>query len=360
VNEPWSDAERSPAQPTRADGLAEGGAAQEAAGMPDLDLNDVAVFVRVVEHAGFAKAARELGVPTSTTSRAVARLESTTGTRLVHRNTRSVTPTSEGQAFYSEVKAAVLTLQHAARGVDGNAREVRGRLRISAPNDIGSTFVAGLVTAFTERYPHVEVNVELSTRKVNLVQEGFDVALRASGKLSDSSLVARKAGDLEGELYASPAYLSRWGAPATLAALEDHRCVLFRPEDGAAVWALDGPDGVVEQRVRGRIGGDDFLFVRAAALSGAGVAMLPRLIASEDLNAGRLLRVLPLYTLRGSALYVVYAAVRALPAKIAAFRDFVLEACPGGKPVGRATTGRRPRLRTLAEREARPKTRRPR
>jgi DNA-binding transcriptional LysR family regulator len=309
--------------------------------MPELDLNDVAVFVRVVEHAGFAKAARELGVPTSTTSRAVARLESATGTRLVHRDTRSVTPTSEGRAFYSEVKPAVLALEHAARGVDGHEREVRGRLRITAPNDLGSTFVARLVTAFTERHPHVEVNVELSMRKVNLVQEGFDVALRASAKLSDSSLVARKAGELEGELYASPAYISQWGAPATLAELAAHRCLLFRPDNGATVWTLAGPDGVFEQPVRGRIGGDDFLFLRAAALGGAGVALLPRLIAAEDLQAGRLVRVLPSYTQRGASLYVVYAAARALPAKIAAFRDFVLGACSGGGVVRRPTSEER-------------------
>jgi DNA-binding transcriptional LysR family regulator len=293
--------------------------------MPELDLNDVAVFVRVVEHAGFAKAARALGVPTSTASRAVARLEKATGTLLVRRNTRNVTPTSEGQAFYTEVRPAVLTLRHAARGVDGHEREVRGRLRISAPNDIGSTFVAALVTAFIERHPHVEVSVELSMRKVNLVEEGIDVALRASGKLNDSSLVARKAGDVEGELYASPGYLSSRGVPATLADLAVHRCVLFRPENGETVWALDGPDGVVRQAVRGRIGGDDFSFVRAALLSGAGVAMLPRIIAADDVSAGRLVRVLPLYTWRGSSLYVVYAAARVLPAKISAFRDFVLQ-----------------------------------
>jgi DNA-binding transcriptional LysR family regulator len=330
--------------------LAESDAAKEAPVMPELDLNDVAVFVRVVEHAGFARAARELGVPTSTLSRAVARLESATGTQLVHRNTRSVTPTSEGQAFYSEVAPAVLTLRHAARGIDDSGREVRGRLRVSAPNDIGATFVAAAVSAFTERYPHVEVSVELSMRKVNLVQEGFDVALRASNKLSDSSLMARKAGDLEGELYAAPGYVSARGAPATLAELGEHRCVLFRPENGEATWTLEGPDGVVEQRVRGRIGGDDFLFVRGAALSGAGVAMLPRILAADDLQAGRLVRVLPLYTQRGAALYVVYAAARVLPAKIAAFRDFVLQSCGSGLS-HRAGTGRAATLRPPAERK---------
>jgi DNA-binding transcriptional LysR family regulator len=323
--------------------------------MAVLDLNDVAAFVRVVERAGFAKAARELGVPTSTLSRAVARLEAATGTQLVYRNTRNTTPTSEGQTFYSAVAPAVLTLQHAARAADGNEREPRGRLRISAPNDIGSTFVARLVAAFTERYPQVEVSVELSMRQVNLVQDGFDVALRASEKLSDSSLVARKAGDLEAGLYASPAYLSRWGAPTSPAELDQHRCVLFRPENGQATWTLHGPEGVSERRVRGRIGGDDFSFVRGAALAGAGVALLPQLIAADDAVAGRLVRVLPQHVVRGASLYVVYAAARLLPAKIAAFRDFTLQSCSNA-PAAATTPAPRASTRPASARPPRPRT----
>jgi len=325
--------------------------------MSELDLNDVAVFVRVVERAGFAKAARELGVPTSTLSRAVARLESATGTRLVHRNTRNVSPTSEGQSFYAEVAPAVLALRNAARGVEGSEKEPRGRLRISAPNDIGATVVAALVTAYTERYPQVEVAVELSQRTVNLVQEGYDLALRISAKLDDSSLVARKAGELEAELYASPGYLSRWGVPASIGALPEHRCVLFRPDDGAATWRLQGPEGLVEQRVHGRIGGDDFLFVRAAALNGAGIALLPRMVAADDVAGGRLVRVLPQYAVRGSILYVVYAAARSVPAKIAAFRDLVLSSCA----ITGASSGvppARPSQRPAPERAARPRGKR--
>jgi len=310
--------------------------------MAALDLNDVAAFVRVVERSGFAKAARELGVPTSTLSRAVARLEAATGTRLVYRNTRAVTPTSEGQAFYAEVAPAMLTLQQAARAVDGNEREVRGRLRVSAPNDLGSTFVAGLVAGFTARYPLVDVNVELSMRQVNLVREGFDLALRASEKLNDSSLVARKAGDLEAALYASPGYLSAWGAPTELDDLDAHRCVLFRPDNGEAIWTLHGPEGVVERRVRGRIGGDDHSFVRGAALAGAGVALLPHLIAADDVASGRLVHVLPQYAMRGAALYVVYAAARVLPAKISAFRDFALQSCGSNAPPPRGSADRAP------------------
>ena len=291
-----------------------------------LDLNDVAIFVRVVEHAGFAKAARDLGVPTSTVSRAVSRLEETLDTRLVHRNTRNVTPTSEGRAFFAAVAPAVAVVNHAARGVDGGGRAPRGRLRVSAPNDLGSTFVAGMVAAFAERYPSITVDVELSTRRVNLVQEGFDVALRASGKLSDSSLVARKVGNLEADLYASPAYVDVHGLPATVEALSDHACVLFRPEDGESVWLLEGPEGVVSHTARGRISGDDHAFIRSVVLAGAGIALIPRILAAEDVAAGRLVRVLPLYVKRGSALHVVYAAGARVPAKIAAFRDFMVEA----------------------------------
>jgi len=319
--------------------------------MAELDLNDVSMFVRVIEHAGFAKAARALGVPTSTVSRAVSRLEGAAGSRLVHRNTRSVTPTSEGRAFYAEVAPPVLALRHAARGVEDHTPEARGTLRISAPNDLGATFVAGLVSAFSERYPRVSVHVELSVRTVDLVREGFDVALRASGKLSDSSLVARKAGELEAELYAAPGYIARHGAPADVAALAEHRCILFRPENGEATWRLDGPEGVLEQRVRGRIGGDDYLFVRAVALAGAGVALLPRMVAVDDVTSGRLVRVLPRHAARGAALYVVYAAARTLPAKISAFRDFALQSCrlaPG--PSGERVASARPRERGVISR----------
>lgn len=293
--------------------------------MAELDLNDVAMFVRVVEHAGFARASRVLGVPTSTVSRAVSRLEEAAGALLVHRNTRNVRPTSEGQSFYREVAPLVFALRQAARGIEDHTPEARGMLRISAPNDLGATFVAGLAAAFSERYPRVTLQVELSARNVDLVREGFDVALRASDKLSDSSLVARKAGELEAELYAAPSYIATFGAPPDVASLAGHRCVLFRPEQGAAVWRLDGPEGPVEQAVRGPIGGDDYLFVRAVALRGAGVAQLPRMVAADDVAAGRLVRVLPRHAARGAALYVVYAATRTLPPKVAAFRDFVLQ-----------------------------------
>ena len=295
--------------------------------MSALDLNDFAVFVRVVDHAGFAKAARELHVPTSTVSRAIARLEAGLGTNLVQRTTRSVTPTAEGRAFYHQVAPAVSALNRAARGIDGADLIPQGKLRVTAPNDFGELFLAEVLVRFAQAYPKLSVDVELTNRQVNLVQEGFDVALRATGKLPDSTLIARKMGQVEGALYAAPGYLEKMGPLVTIEDLAEHDCLLFRGRDGEQEWRLAGPEGERVQRVRGKISGDDFVFLRTAAVAGGGVADLPTFTASSDVAAGRLVPVLsPYRTKSDSQLYVLYVGGRKVPAKVAVFRDFVIKA----------------------------------
>ena len=295
--------------------------------MTQFDLNDVAIFVRVVNRAGFAKVGRELNVPTSTISRAIARLEATLGAQLLTRTTRSVVPTPEGQTFFREVAPAVATLHHAARGVDGADRKARGRLRVTTANDIGATFLGEVVTTFSARYPNVEIETLLTQRTVNLVEEGIDVALRAATKLPDSSLIARKIGDIEQELYASLEYVQTRGVPASLDDLSDHACVLFRPREGRTTWTFrDARTGrETSQDVCGRIGTDDYSFMRSALLAGAGIGLIPRIIVARDVEAGRLVRVLPQCASQGASLYFMHAASPVIPAKITLFRDFVLE-----------------------------------
>lgn len=295
--------------------------------MTQLDLNDVAIFVRVVNRAGFAKVARELNVPTSTISRAVARLEATLGAQLLTRTTRSVVPTPEGQTFFREVAPAVATLHHAASGVDGADRKARGRLRVTTANDIGATFLGEVVASFSTRYPNVEIETLLTQRNVNLVEEGVDVALRAAIKLPDSSLIARKIGDIEQELYASLEYVQTRGVPATPDELSDHACVLFRPREGRTTWVLRHAQTgrEITKEMRGRIGTDDHSFMRSALLAGAGIGLIPRIIVARDLDAGKLVRVLPQYASQGATLYFMHAASPVVPAKIALFRDFVIE-----------------------------------
>lgn len=293
--------------------------------MADLDLNDLAVFVRVVERGGFAKAARELGVPTSTISRTVARLESLVGARLLHRTTRSVQPTSDGRELFDTVSAAVATLQQATRGLEPATGKPQGRLRMTAPNDLANTILADLIVQFVERHPLVEVEMVATNRTVNLVDEGFDLAIRA-GRLADSSLVARKVGELEACLYASPEYIAKHGAPSTTEDLARHTLVVFRAKDGKTEWPLEGAGRSDHVRVHGRIGGDDFTFVHSIVISGGGVGLVPRIICAQDEAEGRLVRVLPDLEMRGAPLHVVYPTARHVPARVTAFRDFLVEA----------------------------------
>jgi DNA-binding transcriptional LysR family regulator len=294
--------------------------------MAELNLDDLGVFVRVVDRGGFAGAARDAGVPTSTVSRAIGRLEAGTGVRLLHRTTRSMRPTSEGRELYASVAPAMATLRGAARSLEPVTRKPKGRLRVTAPNDLAATFLAPVIAAFMERHPLVQLDVALSNRHTNLVAEGFDVAVRAADRLGDSSLIARKLGELELHLYASPRYLERYGAPASPDDLAFHRCVVFRAKELARTWALSGAGGDASVPVRGRVGGDDFTFVRAMVLAGGGIGLLPNLNSAADEASGRIVRVLPELGMRGASLYVVYPSAQSVPARVTAFRDFVIEA----------------------------------
>jgi DNA-binding transcriptional LysR family regulator len=292
----------------------------------DLDLNDLRVFVRVVDRGGFAIAARELGIPTSTVSRTIARLETNTGTRLLHRTPRSVHATGEGRAIYASVSEAVGTLERAARALEPATRQPKGVLRVTAPTDIGVTFLADIAVAFSERYPLVQVEMALTNRAVNLVDEGFDVAVRAALRLADSTLVAKKLGEVEHALYASPRYLETHGAPSSPSELTGHRCIVFRGKELEKTWTLHGDEETIDVVVRARMGGDDFGYVRAAVLAGGGIALLPRLVCAKDEAAGRLVRVLPTFQAKGAGLYMLYPSAAHVPARVTAFRDFVAAA----------------------------------
>jgi DNA-binding transcriptional LysR family regulator len=294
--------------------------------MAGVDLNDVALFVRVVDLGSFARTARELRVPTSTVSRAVARLEENVGVTLLQRTPRSVRPTADGQAFYKHAAPGVAAVRVAAQAIESQAGSPRGLLRVTAPNDIGESFLAQVVADFAERQPRIEVELLLTTRVVNLVEEGVDLALRV-GPLPDSSLVARKVGEARAALYAAPAYLAAHGTPQSLEALREHACVLFRTAPGETTWQLEGPGGEARQAVRGRIAADDYLFVRAAAVAGAGVALLPELLAAPSVASGALARVLPGHATAGAPLHLLHPAARVVPRKITAFRDFLIQAC---------------------------------
>ena len=306
-----------------------------------VDLNDMATFVRVADAGSFSGAARALGVPTSTVSRAVARLEDSLGIRLLQRTTRRVSLTREGSWLRERSHGAIGSLESAAAAVRDLQGQPQGVLRVTAPQDLGHLLVADLVRRYSQRYPAVRVEVSLSARVVDLVGEGVDIALRA-GRLRDSSLIARKLGELHGYIVAAPTYVQAHGAPRRVEELADHECVLFRGRDGEATWKLSteasapsktggtGKTGRASRKrtrsvtVRGRIDGDDYGFVRATVLAGGGVGVLPYIHCLDDLREGRLVHVLPEYVARGGALFVVYPTAKNLAAKVAAFRDLAI------------------------------------
>jgi DNA-binding transcriptional LysR family regulator len=290
-----------------------------------MDLNRVTAFVRVVQDGGFTSAAKSLGVPKSSISRSVAQLEQDLGIRLLQRTTRKVHLTDAGSAFYERVSRALGDIDEATLAATDMQAQLRGTVRITAPVDFGVWVLAPAITRFVRKNPAIQVDVALTSRIVDLVAEGFDLAVRA-GTMRDSSLVARRIGVLGSALYAAPKYLARRGTPSSVEDLTSHDCVLFRAVGQRSTWALTDLKG--EQRsveVTGRIGGDDLTFVRKAVFSGAGIGLVPEFLVAREEIRGKLVRVLPGWTFDGAQLHVVYPSARFVPQRVVALREYLVE-----------------------------------
>lgn len=295
----------------------------EQSGAPEIE--EIVAFLRVAETGSFTAAGERLGLPKSTVSRRVARLEAKLGVQLVHRTTRSLALTEAGNLFHEQASRALAALEEATHAAREGRESPRGHLRLTAPYDVGAGSLAPLIAAFAREHPEVTVEVLLTDRTLDLVAEGIDLALRGAAALPDSSLVGRKLASLEFWLVASPAYLKRRGTPRTPAELAEHDLALLRANHGRGKLQLSAGDGGVEElAVRAAVSANGFGFLRAAALADGHVAMLPDTYAAPELRAGRLVRVLPGYTVGTGNMFLVHPAAKVLPAKARAFRDFVL------------------------------------
>ena len=287
-----------------------------------MDLNEILVFAKVVESGSFTGASRELDMPKSTVSRKVSELEERLGARLLHRTTRNLRLTDVGRAFYQHAERVVAEAEEAELVV-GRMQEVpRGLLRVTAPLSFG--YLAPIVASFLRRYPDVQLEMVCADRVVDLVQEGFDIAIRA-GSLADSSLVARNLGVLRSYLVASPAFLERNGTPRAPSELERFDCVVFGAGPERSSWKLHASRKSVAVNVRARFVVNDFDFLDEAALSGLGVTMLPAFRCIEHLRAKRLMRVLPEWCSPVTPLHAVYPSARHLSPKVTAFLDHMRE-----------------------------------
>jgi DNA-binding transcriptional LysR family regulator len=291
----------------------------------NLDYNRVALFVSVVRAGSFTAAGERLGLPKSSLSRSLTQLEKELGVRLLQRTTRKLALTDAGQAYYDAVAGPVAAVDEADAAVRELGAAPRGRVRITTPPTFGTMNMATDFARFARQHPGIRIEISVSSRVVDLVAEGFDLAVRA-GRLEDSALIARRIGASEKALFAAPAYLRRRGRPRSPADLPAHDWVLYRAHDGRAHLHLHGADGAeVACEVSSGLVADDLLFVLSAAEAGAGLALLPIHAAIESLRAGRLEVVLPGWMETGSGVYVVVPSARQLPARVALVRDFLVE-----------------------------------
>lgn len=295
--------------------------------MATIDLNRISTFVRVVEAGSFTGAATALRLPTSSVSRAVARLEADLGARLLNRTTRKLSLTDAGRLFHERMQAVVSETEEATRAVAGFASAPRGIVRLTAPHDLGLSQLPEVIARIVRRHPGLIIDLVLTSRRVDLVEEGIDLALRG-GRLEDSSLVARKLLSSALGIFAAPAYLERRGRPRALADLARHDCLSFagRGANGGRIpWRLVGPRGEESVTVSGPVVCGDMLFLREMALRGMGLALLPAEAYGADVKAGRLVRLLPRYSLPGGGLYLVWPSRTLVPARVVAVREALAE-----------------------------------
>jgi DNA-binding transcriptional LysR family regulator len=288
-------------------------------------------FSQVVEHGGFARAARALGVPKSRLSRHVMALEAALNVRLLQRSTRRFVVTEVGQEVYRHATAMLSEADAALEAVEFARAAPRGVIKVSCPVALAQWSLASIVPEFLSQFPAVRLQLHVSNRRVDVVSEGFDVALRVRSQPSgEDGLVMRSFGEFDEYLVASPAYLERAGDPADPAELPARDTLDYSGEFDRRPWELISTEGERAQvEHTPRICCHDFVVLRAAALAGLGIARLPETVVREDLRIGALRRVLPGWNTPQGVLHVVFPSRRGLLPAVRAFIDFLAAKLPG-------------------------------
>jgi DNA-binding transcriptional LysR family regulator len=282
-------------------------------------------FAQVVESGGFSRAADRLGVSTTAVSRQVAELENHLQTRLLNRTTRRLSLTESGQAFYGRAVQLLHDLEEAEQEASKAAITPRGTIRITTSVNFGTRQVAPAIAGFLARHADVKFDVQLSDRIVDLVEEGFDLAIRVGGAGAEN-LVARRLGETRLVPCAAPDYLARHGAPGTPADLARHNCFTYEYASPRNQWRFNGPDGREHAvRVAGTMHSNSGDLNAALAARGAGIAFEPDFIVGDDLRAGRVVALLPDYAAPPSPIYAVYPTRKHLSAKVRLFVDYLAE-----------------------------------
>lgn len=289
------------------------------------NFSELEFFVLLNRLGSLSAAARALDITPPAATMRLAAMEKRIGARLLNRSTRKISLTPEGELYLQHASRLIEELRELDEIVSGNGSAPRGRLRVNAPLGFGRTVIAPLVSVFTARHPEVEVQLEVTDRPVDLIDKGFDLAVRF-GELPDNRINARRIMSNRRFLCASPAYLDRHGTPTKLADLARHRCIVHRQNDDAyGVWRflVDGRTEIV--KVHGALSSNDGDIVQGWALDGQGIVIRSEWDVIKHLESGRLRRVLPEVTLPSADLYAYYPSKKNLPARVRAFINILVE-----------------------------------
>ncbi|MBV7483086.1 LysR family transcriptional regulator [Bordetella sp. BOR01] len=287
-------------------------------------LTALRVFRNVVHLGSFARAARQLQVSPAAVSKNVSELESHLGVRLLNRTTRRMSLTEAGTLYYEQVCRILDDLDEAGRSLACMQVRASGVLRVSAPMSLTLTRLSAAIPAFLQAYPELSLDLHLEDRRVDIIQEGFDVAIRGTDHLEDSTLVARPLTVLPHVLCGSPAYFQRYGMPDTPDSLLNHNCLRFTLSGHADEWTFHRNGQTVRVPVRGRYQVNSSLAVRDALRAGFGLSLVPRTYVEEDLAQGRLRTALNDWAMVDTYIYAVYPSRRHVAAKVRAFVDFAI------------------------------------
>ena len=296
---------------------------------------EMTAFVRAVETGGFSAAAREMGLTPSALSKLVTRLEDRLGARLLHRTTRRLQLTAEGEAFYARARPILTAMDEAEAEVTQAGASPRGLLRLHCGSTFGMHQLAPAIPRFLERHPAVEIDITISDQPLGAMEEAMDLAIRI-GPLDESSLVARRICNLERVICASPAYLQRCGTPRTPDDLQQHNCLWITSLPALRRWPFDTDDGIRVVHVGGNVAANNAETILQLALAGVGVTRLSDVVVAEAIRRGTLVQILTdWHHVEPVPLFATYPSGRNLSPKVRAMVDFLVEEF-GGAPWRRA------------------------
>ncbi|MDB6142637.1 MAG: LysR family transcriptional regulator [Pseudomonas sp.] len=292
----------------------------------------MAVFVRVVERGSFTAVAQELQTTQPTISKVIRALETDLGGKLIARSTRQLSLTDEGMRYYEQCRGILAAVDAAQHSFQSGRENVAGLLRVGSSVSFGRLQIASRLADFLQRYPQVQIDLQLSDQNQDLVTEGLDVSFRI-GDISDSGLIARHVGMTQRITVATPDYLTRHGTPETPEALSQHNCLLFNLLATHNQWRYEKDQKAHSVRISGNAQSNSSEAIREMVLAGLGIAMSPVWLFSDDIKAGRVVAILQAYTPQPLPVYALSPANRRQSARVRALVDYMVEALAGAPQV---------------------------